>query len=254
MEEGAKRRLVGAAVMVLLLVIFLPMVLEEETKNPVSDGELEIPPRPEFDQGYEASVSDGPDESLLSAFPEQTDSVPGEPPPQELAAPPIFDAPASEEFTPPSSIDEAPPIMVREELPLPESQPAPTAIPAPESQPTGKAASTSASKPPPAPKAATAPAPKPAPAQEPRKAPVAVAGISAWVVQVASVRDLNSAMRLQQDLRRRGFPAFVEQADVKQQLWHRIRVGPEADRNRIESMAASIASQTGLNVQVQRYP
>ncbi len=227
MEEGAKRRLVGAAVMVLLLIIFLPMLLEEETKSPITDRDLSIPPRPEFDQGYEASVSDGPDESVLSALPEQPVSESGDRRPQELAPPPIFEAPALGESIPPPA-PEPPPVLVREEPPAPEPQPAPEPAPVPE--------------------------PPSAPIQKPQKAPVEVAGISSWVVQVASVRDLNSAMRLQQDLRKKGFPAFVEQADVKQQVWHRIRVGPEADRNRIESIAASITAQTGLKVQIQRYP
>ncbi len=231
MEEGAKRRLVGAAVMVLLLVIFLPMLLEEEAISPIADRDLSIPPRPEFDQGYEASVSDGPEESVVSALPEQPVSESGDTRPQELAAPPIFEAPALGESTPPSA-REPPPVLVREEPPAPELQPAPEPAPVPE--------------------------PPSAPIQKPQKAtqkaPAAVAGISSWIVQVASVRDLNSAMRLQQDLRKKGFPAFVEQADVKQQVWHRIRVGPEADRHRIESMAASITAQTGLKVQIQRYP
>ena len=223
MEEGAKRRLVGAAVMVLLLVIFLPMFLEEETDSPVTERDLSVPPRPIFDQGYEASVADGAEEPAISGVPEHLDSDPRDTGtgPRELTPPPIFEAPAAVETeTEPAS---EPPVFVREEPPVAE----PTVAP----------------KPPPEPKAASV-----------QRAPAVPAGLSTWVIQVASVRDQTRAQALQRELRGKGFPAFIEQADVKQNLWHRIRVGPEADRRRIESMAASIKAQTGLSVQIQRYP
>lgn len=227
MEEGAKRRLVGAAVMVLLLVIFLPMLLEEEPQDPVAEGDLSIPPPPKFDRGYEASVSDGPDESVVSEEPGHPDSDrrDSRPLPQELAAPPIFEAPSAADSEP----EPEPQVFVREDPPAPEPKPAAERPVAREPQP----------------------APKASPAQ---RTPAVSSSLSTWVIQVASVRDQSRARALQQDLRDKGFPAFIEQADVKQKLWHRIRVGPEADRRRIESMAASIKAQTGLKVQIQRYP
>lgn len=228
MEEGAKRRLVGAAVMVLLLVIFLPMFLEEEAESPVPDRDMSIPTRPKFDQGYEASVTDGPDEPATSRVSEPQGSDPGTLP-QELAPPPIFEAPAAVETESEAAPEPEPPVLVREKPPAPESKAAPERPVAPK-QP---------------------PAPKPPPAQ---RDPAVASTLSTWVIQVASVRDPSRAQALQQELRGKGFPAFIEQADVKQNLWHRIRVGPEADRRRIESMAASIKAQTGLEVQIQRYP
>jgi DedD protein len=229
MEEGAKRRLVGAAVMVLLLVIFLPMLLEEEDPSPVTERDLSIPPRPDFDQGFDASVADGPDDPDVSEKPERSDSDSRDsrPLPQELPAPALFDAPATAEpaFEPAS---ESPPILVGKERPAREqTEPSskPEVVSAPE--PTQKADSASEQ---------------------------ASASLSSWVVQVASVKDLKRAKSLEQELRGKGFPAFIEQAEVKQALWHRIRVGPEASRQRIESMAASIKEKTGLQGQVQRYP
>jgi DedD protein len=229
MEEGAKRRLVGAAVMVLLLVIFLPMLLEEETQGPVPEGDLSIPPPPKFDRGYEASVSDGPDESVVSGESERPDSDRRDsgPLPQELAAPPIFEAPSAVDGELEPELE--PQVFVREDPPAPEPKPAAKQPVAREPQP----------------------APKAPPAQ---RTPAVSSSLATWVIQVASVRDQSRARALQQDLRGKGFPAFIEQADVKQKLWHRIRVGPEADRQRIESMAASIKAQTGLKVQIQRYP
>ena len=228
MEEGAKRRLVGAAVMVLLLVVFVPMLLEDDAQGPVPEGKLSIPERPGFDQGYDATLADGPGNDL----PLGSDAQESQPLPQELPPPVLFDAPAS---APPEAESE-PAYEQRYEL-----EPSRAEEPPPESEPPIVRQPAPASKPPPA----TKPVPEPAPIPP---------GVSAWVIQVASVQDPKRAKSLQGDLQEKGFPAFIEQAEVKQKLWHRIRVGPEADRKRAESIAASIKAQTGLNVQIQRYP
>lgn len=225
MEEGAKKRLVGAAVIVLLLVVFVPMLLEEDTQGPAPESELAVPERPGFDQGYDATVTDGPHQADSSAPAEAV--VPESPAlPQELPPPVLFDAPAVAPSEPAYEPAEEPVPILVEEAP-------------------------SASAPEPVP--ASAPASKPPPATKPAPAPIP-AGVSSWVIQVASVQDQKRAKSLESDLREKGFPAFIQQAEVKQKLWHRIRVGPEADRKRAESIAASIKAQTGLNVQIQRYP
>lgn len=71
---------------------------------------------------------------------------------------------------------------------------------------------------------------------------------------MASLQQHERAYSLVQDLRAKGFPAYIEEAEVRQKLWHRVRVGPEVGRKRIESMAASLEKKTGLKVQIQRYP
>jgi len=224
MQEGAKRRLIGAAVVVVLLVIFLPMLLEEEeTLHPVSEREMAIPPPPDFDQGYDASVLNPPVEPSVSTFPEYEDSMQeGSPSPQELPPPEFFETPAA----------------TRPEL-IPESDLAPVEETPP------------ATKPKPAPKAASVP--KPAPTQ-PSAPAQSSSGPSSWVIQVASLREHARAYKLVQDLRVKGFPAYIQEARVNQKLWYRIRIGPEATRERIESMAASLRTKTGLRGQIQRYP
>ena len=228
MEEGAKRRLVGAAVMVLLLVVFVPMFLEEDTQGPVPEGELSIPARPGFDQGYDATVADGPREDV----PLDADALESQPLPRELPPPVLFEAPASAQ----SEAESEPAYEQVFEL-----EPSPAAESPPASEPPVARQPVPASKPSPAAKSAPGPAPIPP-------------GVAAWVIQVASLQDPKRAKSLEGDLRAKGFPAFIEQAQVKQKLWHRIRVGPEADRKRAESIAASIKAQTGLSVQIQSYP
>lgn len=237
MEEGAKRRLVGATVMVVLVVIFLPMLLEEESQSPVSEREMSIPPRPDFEQGFNSSVFDGTNTPPVSAIPEyrepESDLSSG---PQELAPPALFDTPATAE----PEFSEQPALQ-------PDSAPEPTPALVEESTPAAK----------PKPEAKSAAVPEPPSAQPPEPPPTptpASTGLSSWVIQVASLRERARAYSLVQDLRTKGFPAYIEEAQVRQKLWHRVRIGPEVERKRIESLAASLRAKTGLNGQIQRYP
>ena len=207
MEEGSKRRLVGTAVVLMLLVIFLPMLLEQEPGNPVPDTDLQIPPRPAFDEGFDPTLAEPP---------AQTFAVPTPPEPQTVPA----DVPLAPQLPPPEMSQPAPPVV--------EPEPEPVA-----SQPE---------------------APPPATTQPPREAPRTAGNLASWVIQVAALAEQARAKALEQDLRAKGFPAFVEKAVVGGKTYHRIRVGPEIDRREIEATAASLREKTGLEGQIQRYP
>jgi DedD protein len=79
-------------------------------------------------------------------------------------------------------------------------------------------------------------------------------GVSAWVIQVASLRAPEAARTLQNELREKGYPAFVEQADVRGERYYRVRVGPEVERARADQLAERLARDTGTDPLVQRYP
>ncbi len=79
-------------------------------------------------------------------------------------------------------------------------------------------------------------------------------GLSAWVVQVASLSSRENAKRLVENLKERGHTAFLEQVYVGGKNLFRIRVGPEIDRKRAERMAQEIHKQLNLKGQVIRYP
>ena len=210
MEEGAKRRLVGAAVIVLLLVVFLPMLLEEDLLSPVPDGGLVIPPRPDVERVFNS----------------------------ELATPPLEPAPLPPELPPPALRVEAPPPVA----PVSESK-APESAPEAQPEPEPAARRELVEKP------NQTPQPPPPPVRTP-----APAGLSTWVIQVAALTELPRARALEKDLRAKSFPAFLEQAEVRGKTYYRVRVGPEADRKRIDSMAASLRDKMGLEGQIQRYP
>ena len=48
MEQGLKERLVGAAVLVILAVVFIPMLLDERQEDEIVITETNIPPKPDI--------------------------------------------------------------------------------------------------------------------------------------------------------------------------------------------------------------
>jgi DedD protein len=202
MDEGAKRRLVGAAVVVALIVIFVPMLLDRSEPNGLGEP-IVIPDEPAVEE----------------------DAAPLEPLTAEDLTPPL---PAPE--PPPGAAVEPPVTAAEPALPLP--QPESQSLPEPQPEPTARVA------------------PEPAPAG-PRPVP---AGTASWVVQVASLGSPAAAKGLQDRLRAKGYTAFVEQATVNGKRYYRVRVGPEVERARADSLAAELQAETGNKPLVQRYP
>jgi DedD protein len=94
------------------------------------------------------------------------------------------------------------------------------------------------------------------PAADPglESAPEPRLGISAWVVQVASLSNRDNAEALVAELRKRDHSAFMEQVYVNGKQLHRVRVGPEVDRERAQAEAQAIFDQLKVQGQVVRYP
>ena len=204
MDEGAKRRLVGAAVVVALVVIFVPMLLEDS--DPTGLGEpIVIPDEP---------VVDTDDAGALSAPLTAEDMIPPlpapEPPPGAVIEPRRIDVE-------PDTASDMGPLPGAVE-PVDE----PAAVANLDMAPAG-------------------PAPVPA-------------GTASWVVQVASLGSPEAAKGLQNKLRAKGFTAFVEQATVNGKQYYRVRVGPEIERARADSLATQLQGETGNKPLVQRYP
>ena len=200
MDEGAKRRLVGAAVVVALMVIFVPMLLDQPDPDGLGEP-IVIPDEPAVGEAGPSSDAEQPTDPLT----------------------------AEQDFTPP--------------LPVPEplsgaavEPPATAAEPTPAQPQVGTQESAAPSEQAPA-------GPKPVPA-----------GTSSWVVQVASLASPDAAKGLQDQLRSKGYTAFVEQATVSGKRYFRVRVGPEVERARADKLATELQSETGSKPLVQRYP
>lgn len=101
-------------------------------------------------------------------------------------------------------------------------------------------------------------APIPAASTEPTVSsppiPAKVVDNTAWVIQVASYTSQNKATRLQNDLRKKGFTAFIVSSQDDDQPVQLVEVGPELEQNKAESMAAEIKQKFHLQTTVVRYP
>lgn len=134
----------------------------------------------------------------------------------------------------PAAASVAAPETGREQQSAPESSPEPEARPAPEPQPE---------------------AAKPA-AKQPASQPAAAANDSPtgmWAVQLGSFGSQENAERLAADLRKQGFAAFLSQLSTDAGQLHRVRIGPQKDRESAEAMAARLA-KAGHKGQVVPHP
>jgi DedD protein len=229
-EERIKQRLVGAVVLVSLVVIFVPMFLEDE---PVLDRGIKgtnVPPQPRDLDKFRSGVLPAP--LALpgpSAAPGSTAAAPG-PKPVSVTA---------EARTPPEA--------------NPTPKPGPTsAVPPSESLTAVRPASSAqGSESREAPKGVSNPNPRPTAPPKPR------VGVSAWVVQLGSFAQHENADRLAERLRKKHQEAFVEQVEIAGKLWFRVRVGPELDRKRADEMLSAvrrILRTEGEGAHVVRYP
>ena len=224
MDEGAKRRLVGAAVLVALIVIFVPMLVEQPDPDGLGEP-IVIPDEPEVEIAGPADDDDATSDASPAAAATEALTV-------------------DEDFTPPLPVPEPPPGVVSSPVQAngPDAE-AGTMPPPPEPLP----------EPPPeiTPESPPESPPEPPLAAEPNPVP---AGTASWVVQVASLGSADAAKGLQDELRGAGYTAFVEQATVDGKRYYRVRVGPEVERARAERLATELEGVTGNKPLVQRYP
>jgi DedD protein len=210
--------LVGAAVVVALVVIFVPMLFEEEAPDSAPSDQLAIPEEPSFEPDLKSEVFLGPQDSGVGGFDpdgERETRPLALPPPGDLDAASVADVPAEVAGGREPDADGEPTSPVVEE-PLPPPVDAPVIeLPPPRS---------------------------------------ARDGMPSWVIQVASLRTPEAAGELEAKLRKAGFSAFVEQAEVRGKQYYRVRVGPEVDRANAERVAARLREQQKLDTLIQNYP
>lgn len=72
------------------------------------------------------------------------------------------------------------------------------------------------------------------------------APLRAWVVQVGSFNDEENANALRDQIRKAGYPSYVESATSQAGIKYRVRVGPELDRQRAIDQRDRIASKFKL--------
>ena len=170
MDERLKRRLIGAAVLASLAVIFVPMLIEDEPAPGAGAPPGTIPPRE--DLTFKSDVLKG------------EIAVPTDAPPPAAGAEPT------------AAVPEPPVEPVAEPVPEPmadEPPPPPVAAPAPAEK--AKAPPPHVTKPMP-------PAPKPPVAAVPK--------ITTWIVQVGNYTTRDKADGVARQLRGKGLEVFIE--------------------------------------------
>jgi len=73
--------------------------------------------------------------------------------------------------------------------------------------------------------------------------PTAPAPAAGWAVQVAALSSRDAAARLAADLKGRGYAAFVLEHRADGKLFYRVRVGPEAQRERADALAIRLKKE-----------
>ena len=226
MEQGLKQRLVGAAALAALAVVFLPMVFDDTGVSEDVGGGPWIPPRPPELSGPQFAP-------LTEAEIKRGARLPPLPLPESPSAP---DDPAATGDTGRPATDTTVPAA------------APPATSAPGAETRALAA-------PAAPRPATGPADAETAART-RKDPPAGnerAG-TAWAIQLGSFSSEANAKKLRDRLQKLGFQPFVEHITVKTRSVFRVRVGPERERHRAEALRAKIRKQANLDGVLVRYP
>ena len=230
MEEGSKRRLIGATVVVVLLVTFVPMVLEEAPTPPATAPVPAVAPRdqarPEMDAEFRQPAKQSPLATITELPPPDllTSSE------RDMAASRV-DMPVAKLATPPKGTEAQKPKEAAKD-PKKEAAKEPKKEIAKVTPPKEAAKEKEPAKP-------AEPGPKKTGA--------------GWVFQVASLSERAKADEMAGNLKSKGFPAFVETAEVNGKTYFRVRVGPRKERKDIDALAAAVRDKTGQSGQVQRY-
>lgn len=233
MEGASKERLTGAVILVAALAIAVPELLsgpgekagEREGAGTVADAG---PPLATYELAINSGASNGgarQQELAASAAREQSEAIAqAVPPPVTEPARTVVPeaAPAAAQPTPPAVQQSAPPAAERQSLP--DAAPATVAPPATQANRQAAPAASAKSSPlVPAPAAAAKPAGK-------------------WWVQLGSFSSADNAQRLARELRAKGFSIEVSAVKSGGKELHRVRAGPEADRNAATGLRTRLAA------------
>ena len=76
---------------------------------------------------------------------------------------------------------------------------------------------------------------------------------SAWVVQLGTYKDKLSALRLVNQLRAKGYNAFIHQKGAAFGEEVNVYIGPEGKKDLAESLATKLAKETNLSTVIKSY-
>ncbi len=219
-DKALQKKLVGAAVLIALAVIFLPMLFDgKKDETPVSM-QIEIPPKPTFDIPNRLEREPASSPNVVAQAPEPpvqtieitTDEPPVAPPPAERTAP-VEQKTVSEPPAPSKPVEQ----------PKPKKDDKP-----PARKPEPKKAE------------------KPKPQQPTRTTKSPAGGGAGYVVQVGSFSQKTNAEALTRKLQAGGFPAFVESTKAGGKSIYRVKVGPRPTREAADDLRQRLIDKQRL--------
>ncbi len=258
MDDRLKQRLVGAAVLVALAVIFLPMLLDGQPRQVERTVRLGLPERPVFEGEGEviplldepqASTPEKPPEKTIDLLQPETGGNPLKAPTKtatETAISLAGDKPAPQaahpEATPEKHEQTAEPVSIPPDTPA--DTPVATAddpanIPAPASTPPVETPAPVAAPAEPAPVASTEPVATAAGGQQ----PVVTSG---WWVQLGVFSRQQNARRLVARGQQAGFPCRLEAIRTGQRSLQRVQCGPWPDAATARQQKKAILAELKL--------
>lgn len=217
MDDGLKKRLLGATVLVSLAVIFVPMLFEKELGDDtgIVESSIPLPPQEQFSS---------------AVLPLEN---------EDLSRPPAQITPLTEIGNKRGMFsDGSSKILTTKPEQRPEPKPLQASI-APdmtlESKPLEKDDSST----------------------NPDLSPIDLSIVPSWVVQVGSFSNRSNADKITSQLKKKGYPTFIEQADINGNTVFRVRVGPETDKSKARQMLAQLDRDLAshkLKGSLKRYP
>jgi DedD protein len=248
----ARRRLIGAVVLLALGVVGFPLLFETQPRPLPRDIPIEMP-RPAAASSITPAPTATPRRAVvLPVVPESPPSLPSAPPaptpPVTAVAPLPVPASAAVSATPSASAPHPPPLRASASMHTPAS---PTPPPAP---------ATRQAKP--APASAAAPAPSPAPTPRPTAndggrartlrqggagaeaaRPAAAASenkTARFVVQVGAYNDTATLREVRAKIEKLGFKSYTQDVEIESGKRTRVRVGPFNTRQDAEAASATL--------------
>lgn len=210
LRKRARRRLIGAVILVAAVVVVLPMVLDPEPRAPSQDINIRIP-APD-------ATAFSPKMTPMPAVVPETKSDAAASLPVQKTAPPVA--------TPPASVQ-------------PESRPEPPAkAPKPSATPPSKQAAALPSK--------TAPDKAPKAAPEPGQAK---SKSQEYVLQVIALADADRAKQMQKQIAAAGIKSYTEVVSTEKGPVTRVRVGPFSSQEAAEKARGRLQGM-GLDAKV----
>lgn len=220
MDQQLKERLVGATVLVVVGILFIPLLLDgPDEQVPVRVG-LELP------------VPDSGKRTHTIRL-----DVPAERPPTQASGSPLTPVAASKTEAASAADGKAPESGAAEKsASKSEAKPPAAATPEPPATKATVTQSTATKS------TATVPTAtgSPAGASQPSSSAQEVKNAGDWAVQVGSFSSEDNALRLQSQLKAAGFQTFRTRLVADGRSMHRVRVGPVADRSAADALASRL--------------